>query len=599
MIGIKIGDDFLDLGPSFRLEIVLVSPLFSGDIGYGSHSFRFRVPNSPHNRRLLKQVDAVLQLQKQFSFDVSLYLDHTWWASALLNVAEAYGKEINCSLEVSEGKLATLLSEIEMRNASLGGEQVIGTQDPGSGTPSEMIVHANATTTGDVDSHDWVFAPVFNEEGYGDNHSYIWGGIGNYDHFDWMNYWKNGTFSDEIRAFNADGTQGVYTLIPFPYLLQVLRYLLASIGYSIDESAGWAADNEIRTLTIYNTQTLDKGYVRQITTNFFTFNQYKLSINIADHVPDMNARDFLKAILNFFQLALIETENGVQFRSKNNIVADKSEKDWRDKTLAGYTGSESSKAIRVEEYQDGNDALSSGAQMDDGLDPPFVGTVATQADLPASPDFDDVYYVSEEDFFYRYELTEDGQSAASYSWKRQAKRRTYTISGADPKSETPGAGAPSWIEREAYTGMTQRVPHTQDAYNSPMYNMDRTEWGLRLMFYRGMVTPSGAPESYPMLSTDTHNPSGGAAWTYSLKWQDTGNMFDTWWRKWIEALQDGDNLTVMLDLNSNDVASLDWTKKHRIRVKEGEVRVLIKQVKLVWDAMGLRRGAETDVITVI
>ena len=83
MIGIKTNNGFLDLGENFQIQIDLVSPLFSFEVGYGSTSLKFSIPNSPNNRKLLNQADMVLNTTKTSTVDVYIWLGGTPWRSEI------------------------------------------------------------------------------------------------------------------------------------------------------------------------------------------------------------------------------------------------------------------------------------------------------------------------------------------------------------------------------------------------------------------------------------------------------------------------------------------------------------------------------------
>ena len=164
MIEIRIAGQAIELPPDFKISFELVNPLFSDVIGYNSHSFSFRVEDTPRNRITLSYADAVLTAQNTYSFDADVYLFGNRWQRARLNVSLS-GNGYSMSLDIASSQLALALSEQSLRDLTLGGVRDISSNTLLQGT-QDMVAHADTVADGNIDTYDYTFFPVRNTRFY-------------------------------------------------------------------------------------------------------------------------------------------------------------------------------------------------------------------------------------------------------------------------------------------------------------------------------------------------------------------------------------------------------------------------------------------------
>ena len=606
MIELRVTDEALDLGPRFSIQIEMASPLFADVIGYSSHSLKFRLPMTERNRRIFDHADSVLIYQGIEAYDVTVYLFGERWRPGLLNLEEFGLESISVSLDLGEARFSRLLREKSLRDYTLGGVRTITTaggnawdlNNPTVNSP--LIDHATATVTGNVDSHDYVFFPVRNETMYDGFYLYL-AAVDDYDPQNYVNWWRpdqNG-FWDELRqwAYNATVSgglnqgpyplTGIHPLIPFPYVLYLLRQLCAENGYQLNESDAFLSDAEIRSLALLNPVTLDKlaeTYFTFTTPGYVGMNFHAEEIDLRKHVPTTNSRDFWVQLQRMFGQATLVDNTEVRLINKQDHTNANNQIDWRSKTVDyGHTYRAPSAKLGTEAST--GDALDSQVNSFDELE--VAGTVASVSALPVSGiDIETIYYVEDENAFYRYEL-EQGSDPQVYVWQFLAYRsdKVEIGDGREDRQSTIGITQMKrgkWLtDSIGFGSLDWDTPVVDMKLISPPYQCTPYEFGPKLAFYRGLKT---SPQSYQYPYGSSVK---GPADNYSLHWHGPGNLYDSWHKPWYDFLAQGREMNLVLDLSLHDVLELDWTAKPRIRVADGEAVVLLKTLTIKISEQGL------------
>jgi hypothetical protein len=609
MIDIRIEGKSLELGPDFSIQIELASPLFTDVIGYSSHSLKFRIPLTPRNRAIFDHADCVLSYSGIETYNVDTYLAGQRWREGFLNLESFAMDSISVSLDLSEAKFSRLLREKRVQDYELGGARVITA--PGGNklvtpvvaipTDSPMIIHATDTVTGSIDTHDYVFYPVRNETMYAGNYRYLADNVVPYDPWNYINWWRvGGGFWDELRqafSFIFSGgapeyyAYGRHPLVPFPYLVYVMRKLAEENGFQLDESSLFISDPEIQTLTILNPATIDKlgeiEFSAFSSSAWYSSNSNSETIDLSRHVPTDNSRDFWGAVQRQFGLATIVKDSRVEIIRKKDHANAKNQIDWRKK-LQNYSHFYAAINRTYGTDADSGDRLDS--ETVSSTDVEVTAEVLTQADLPLTGvDIETVYYVIEENAFYKYELIQASQPA-SFLWNFLGYRSEKVVIGSGEDSYVSAIGITQkysglWTELSPVHGEKPWVvPQVDMPLISVPYNQPPYDFGAKLCFYRGLRENVDGDE-YPYGSSDCDLAQGDQ---YSLQWHGDGNLYDVWHRDWVEMLQAGRDMTLYLNLSFDDVLEFDWTKKPRIRVADGEVVTLIKSMRLKITNQGLQ-----------
>ena len=548
MIGIKVNNGFLELGKEFNIQIDLVSPVFSFEIGYGSTSLKFSIPNSPKNRHLLDHADLVLNTNTINSYNAEVYLKGRHWRSALLNVVEA-SNTFSVSLDLSESKLARLLDSYNMQDFNYGGTITI----PGSGTRKDlsvaMVSHANFVAQGLTDP-GYYFFPIRNDNMHESTIAVT--GPGEY-----MNYYRNDTFYDALTYTAAFGGNSIQNLVPFPKLRRIITESFEEIGYAVKDSL-FMTDAELDKICIYNNRTLNRS--KDIYRNFINLNQ---------HVPSVSARLFYQGLSRMFNLAPIidEVSQTVEFIDLAGLVASKEQVDWRNKVINYSLNLDYSLDLSLFSEQDENDRLLSNLQKPEPEET-ITGSVFDYASLPGGAADGDIYYVGERNAFYRYEATTPG-------WEFFSWRAFEELVGAGETQRWSNISTTMVTRDTWYSPEIWRVPYVDQYLTGidPTNKLEKWPFAPRLLFYRGL---SGGSPQYPVGTPDDVD----GAYDYSLYWHGTNGLFEKWHKPWTDLIGGGKDVTFFFLFNINDISTIDWTKKTRVRVREGSAWGYVKKLRV-------------------
>ncbi len=264
-----------------------MDPLTSVQVEYFSSLFQFdRIPSiytlpatlawSKKNRRLLGFPGHLsVRSYRKEPYDCQLYLDNLWRVGKLY-VLSADAKGISVNFQSDVGDISARLKQDNLRELDLGTDEQV----------SEVREIYPASNYALFPLHN----PGFLKEGA----SYL----------AYLNY-----YDGEFKTG--------YLRVPFPYLVHVLRRVLAHYGYRI--TGPWIEAEETRRLVIYNTQSLAEG------------DQVQHSL----HVPEMKVADFLKAIRAAFGLGFNfnTTKKELEIVRLRDVLSSGTYVDWRKRNL--------------------------------------------------------------------------------------------------------------------------------------------------------------------------------------------------------------------------------------------------------------------------
>lgn len=564
-IDFRVNNESLDVGKDLRIRLSLISPLFSGEIGYNSQSFSFTLPNSPRNRRLLGFPDLITQ--KNVSFDVSadLWLGGNYFDSGSLRVSPAgpYSPfQVVFLLGISP--LVVSLAEKSLHDYTYDGIRAISSNPQSFQGNDDMVAHANAAAASDIDSYDYTFFPIKNPSFYlmpafggplpGDN--------------GYMNYWQAGSFIHSEAGYNAGIGPFITNLVPQPYLLYIMRSLIEEEGYSLADS-DWTLDSEIKTLTIYNTYSLDDTlWSYPFGPTLFNAHWYKTDIDLKNHVPDISAKDFILGICRNFNLAPIIKRKKLTLLPKKDLVVSTDQTDWRDKCITYSHGYENAPGYSFFSDQDEEDLLNGSNYVQSEGPGEIHGTVDTYADLPVSPANGLRYYVKDSNTLYL-----SGQSG---SWVGEGYY-LFPVLHEDGAEDKPSPVSTTETYNDTWhDSYVWRIPYTDQLGNSENYFLIDVPFAARLLFYRGLVTDDPTPGAYPQATCDDKL----GAFNYSLFWHGDKGLYETWWKPWLDKLLRFRPITTQMKLDLVDLLNLAWETKVRIRAEEGEATGFMRKIDI-------------------
>ena len=216
---------------------------------------------------------------------------------------------------------------------------------------------------------------------------------------------------------------------------------------------------------------------------------YKTDIDLRQHVPNTNAREYLVGMADFFGLGIIIEGRNVRLVAKKDVMIDNEQVNWVSKSLAGYT-------ISYEKWEgavyfselDEKDLLNESPALRDDPFNSLIGEVADVASLPGGASLGDTYLVIDTNKVYQFDGNGNWADQGYYNVPVEIAPaeadRISIISGTQIYSDT-WHGAYTW-----------RIPHVEVFGNSDPYARMNFGFGNRLMFYRGKVTDD--PHARPL-----------------------------------------------------------------------------------------------------
>lgn len=590
MIGIKVGNEWLTLPVGTRISFDLVNPIFSDDLGYNSYSLSFPIPVEGNSHKLA-YADIVSSSSNTRSFSCTVYLEGIPWKSATLEVKEAGSYDVyQCNILIENAAIADILSGQNLKDFTYDGVRTISLNTAAT-RAADLVSHANGTVSGTIATDDYVFFPVKDSDFYNGKHPAQDGSAPGFNDPQLVNYYEASTFRGNYSPYLFTSNHyNEYFLVPYFYLFYVLGKLFSENGYTLDDTEGIASDSELKTLTIYNNYSLDEGYVQAVTlfssTLYVNVNQYAGTIDPTNHVPDVAAGEFLRGILDLFNAALIVTGTGVKLIAKKDVLNGTESVDWSSKSIRGYRLMfEDIRGCTLFSDLDADDELTTEEEYIRETDNfTIAGEVNSYLSLPGSANSEDLYYVKNENSYYKYTLDEQ-QASETYSWQFFGYRRFPITFGDGEKEVTSKVSTTEMISDDWWGGYSWRIPYVKQVGSSSMYDLGKNPFSPRLLFYRGLQTPSPSAGSYPQGAAD----DGAGFYNYSLFWDGDYGLYEVWWKDWLEALENAKVLKMRFMLNITDILTLDWTKRVEIRTREGIVKGLIRRlsVDIGSEGMGL------------
>lgn len=127
MISIEIAGEFLDLKPDTKVNINLASPLFSREIGWGSHSYSFSIPATAKNSRLLAWPGTGFSQEQQPRIEARIYLGGSYWQEGLITIESITPKrDINIGFAIDAAWLSEKVDSLALKDLNLGGLRRFG-----------------------------------------------------------------------------------------------------------------------------------------------------------------------------------------------------------------------------------------------------------------------------------------------------------------------------------------------------------------------------------------------------------------------------------------------------------------------------------------
>lgn len=290
---------------------------------------------------------------------------------------------------------------------------------------------------------------------------------------------------------------------------------MAHFGYTV--LTGWLDTPAIAKLFIYNTYALDKLSG--------SLNIYETAIDFKNHVPDMKAAEFLKAVRSRFFLDYhFDTKaKTLEIIPLRDIINDQQYLDFTEKIESDYdTAPNNTDGFTLEMALDSGDDLTKSDTttwnryiIGNGTDP--ITTAISTLEM------------------YR------GQD-----------------------SITP---ARSWL-----------IPEAKQKGSSILFDLGTNKCGLRLLSYLGMQ-PDSVGNDYPLASWDVINYDGDTVEdTEGLRWDGATGIYQTYAKDWLDFRAATRSIDRSVRLSIVDLLTLNHARKWLSRGSEGTVKMIYEKL---------------------
>lgn len=388
-----------------------------------------------------------------------------------------------------------------------GTEYIFATHDPQQTAAEAAVAAAWAAHLADIlatpDTH--VF-PVVAAPNFYDSNNPAYAGYFNYTDTDTL--YPGNDFGEPLLPGEGPLDAGwPDTRVPMPFLSAVLAAMFAQAG-ATSLAGDFATDEDLQQLIVFNNRALDKVYHPRDFSDpasavsfgyvYAPFNGFASAYDLAAHLPDIKAQEYLLALDSMFGLTF-RVQGGVASIFTIQSQLGQQPADWTPRFEPDYSGEMKQHTGYVLDFnRDGDDRTLPGQ-----LARVAVGTEEDRLELTSQ-------------IFSLYHIT----------------------------TGIPNRGRASELKLPDYQGegTSEPLATTQDC-------------PVSLLFYHDLQEDSNGYE-YPLATHDNLNLAGEEVNAYSLNWDGDAGRYEKFWSRLVSTLVDGEPLTKVARLSVSDL--LRW-----------------------------------------
>lgn len=616
MIGLKVAGEWMDVSPGTSITLRLASPVFSQEIGYSSHSFKFTLPWSRKNRRLMDFAGIITSTGLPAEIDAELYFRNSPVFPGKIRVhsVDPVSLDAEVSLTTADGNLSTILQTLNLREIDHGGLQVISTAITAVAVyeltqvetpPSTLSISVNGT----IYKTTWQV------------------GWSEYDAMSAIAALINSDPPNLVQATLTTGPPAQMTLTSdgagFPFLIDT------------ETQSNQHTWNEI-SFTSTGTTTMDDMTAQMDTLA-------NMSPGSAVYVfPPVKADNFYAGLnadylgyLNLYDPVLgeyVKNANSAGQYTRNSAVPFPQLKQALVNSLiaaGNYTLSSSfidgDAFIRIYLYNNVTlDQIDTGTgvnwyrpsfdladHMPDMSCFDIVKGVAALFNLAVQVDEQSkiVYFYPRIDVFTSSEVDRRDQTLIPYQVQYPDPEAGKAYSYAEDKTDkrffnqswqadgvVEGAGkekresklTPIFISSttDPINAQSWTVPHVDQTGNTPYPEVGENDFSARLMLYHGMQ-PNGSANDYPAASNlDRFDGAQLSAW--HLRWKGEFGIYEIFHKPFNELRDQAPEGEFSMKLSLPDIQNPPWVNRIRMRAIEGDFVAILKEIEVTMDDTGLQ-----------
>lgn len=542
MLGIQIGNEFLDLPPGTQLELESDNPFlqFEEEIR-GSFSFPFEVLATEKNLRLLNYAGIIQQRITNTGIDAAVYqngLQHSIGKikieSANLNLNRISSGKISCYYLTGSASFSQDTGTKRLREIDMGGVRTFASAAFGP--------HVYAVMAGAPNAFDYAFYPVRNSS-WGDDP--LTGG-----EID-INVMNN----IEINGGTGLPQLILCPLVPFPYLKNVLLKAVEYTGWSIEGDI--LNDADFAKITMINFRAIDYVTVYKVLFSYQVFYKPVVNYNLQDNLPDITINEFLIALKNRFGwwYEFDFANKKIRIKELRSLVT------LSLKDMTPYASPLIPKKVRQEDriYALRNNFITGGGEGIDLSLVAYQGAVDAVSDLPAADEtqVNHVYLVEEENNYY---INIQNPDTGVWAWEIHSSN-IYDVEPAGSNEEVRTSA--TTVEMQKYNDYLDLIPRV-DSEGIWTGIVGESPWGIHLCYYFGpRNNKNGDP--VPFASSHVYDSNGNklADWSLAFKGQLVDGtqvgLYDLNWKPFFDLLDSKEEFEIVLYLPMHEYLKLKFS----------------------------------------
>jgi hypothetical protein len=307
-------------------------------------------------------------------------------------------------------------------------------------------------------------------------------------------------------------------------------------------------------------------------------NRFATSMNIQDHVPDVEISTLLTAIKKTFGTALLinNTTNEARLLFLKNIINAASYIEFSDNIIPDPD-------VEVQESE-GNTFDFNWSDKNDFFDDNFkgyekytyLGAYDILDDLPVQPLLNQIALVKNLNAIYIYSSDEDNNIA----WRKLTDNFLPLIIDDGGEDMAPDM---SPLTMERVTEVVAIMPAISQMGSSSAFDTGDNECDLHLLFYRGLQDDENG-DHFPLAAPTRYDSLGNVVGSYELIWDGANGLYKTFWEDFIEWYKSVRVVYYYKQMSAAEFQQFDFSKKYRIfgidyLVKDIEVSITENEIK--------------------
>lgn len=317
----------------------------------------------------------------------------------------------------------------------------------------------------------------------------------------------------------------------------------------------------------------DKSYIDFTILSKSELNKYSNDINVANHVPDMKASDFIIAIFETLLIKMkpIKGTNIIELNYAHNTVTASKVNNLTPIARANPTIEKEKPTGNTYNF----DFPSSDADITNNFTPQTgkeqLADVSIYASIPAAKPNSYIRILNTNIIYAAFY----NESTQLYEWV-YASDNYYPLFKTDGETEVKPKLSPTVMRNVSMLGATTLCPQVQAEGTSLFFkNGYKPQSNLRLLFYHGMQ-PNASSNNYPLASATKYNFNGDAVGTINLQWDGDDGLYKNFHKSFFDFMQKARLVTHTIDFTTAHLANLDIFEKQKIE----QMQYFISRIKI-------------------